>query len=499
MPAWVLAVVGAFTFGVGYLRSFLFPATPLLLWGDSLGYATKGVRMLEGELPYRDFFDFVTPGTQLIYALVFRCVGVAMWAPNLLMCIMAAATAVWVTWCARSLVTGKLVYLPAVLVTGIVMAGSFDATHHWFSTLLTMGAAAVLFNGFSSRRIVLAGILCGLAASFTQTKGAALTVALLAYLCWKSRAERADRRQLLRRGIQLCVPAMAVFLAINLPFVLAAGLQRWYSDLIVFPLLYFGSVSANNWHVIADEFAGKRGLLKCVCLPFLYLAVPLSYVWVFVELWRRGKRDYEKQYDQLLLLALVGVAMLMMVAPSPSLRRISCVSPPAMILLASAISRGRTLSKMAAGGLAAISVIVAFTQVAPIQLRHHERLNLPVGQVAIPGDDDAEVYKWMASRTHPGQWYFGMPPYTLPLRLKNPTPIESPAPGDYMRPEQIAAAIAGLERTRPELLLLRPVLYIPHFLGLPADHLQPFHDYLVAHYRRTKTFATGDEAWERSP
>jgi hypothetical protein len=42
-------------------------------------------------------------------------------------------------------------------------------------------------------------------------------------------------------------------------------------------------------------------------------------------------------------------------------------------------------------------------------------------------------------------------------------------------------------------------MYIPHLFGYQADHLQLFHDYLFAHYRRTKLFATGDEVWERVP
>jgi hypothetical protein len=81
--------------------------------------------------------------------------------------------------------------------------------------------------------------------------------------------------------------------------------------------------------------------------------------------------------------------------------------------------------------------------------------------------------------------------------LSRPTPLESPAPGDYCRPEQIAAVIQGLERTRTDLLLLRPFMYTPRLLMSEADHLQPFHDYLFAHYRRTKIFATGDEVWRR--
>jgi hypothetical protein len=496
-PAWLPGAVGGFAFLVGYLRSFRFPNVPFLLWGDALGYATKGVRVLGGELPYLDFFDFVTPGTELVYALLFRWVGVALWVPNLLMCVMAATTTLWVTWCARRLVHGDFVFLPGLLVTGFVLSGSFDATHHWFCTLFVMAAVAVLFDGVSSRRVLAAGTLCGMAASFTQSKGAAVLLALLTYLWWKSRQEPTEGSLYRRLGLQLCVAAVVAFAVVNIPFIAAAGLHRWSADLIGFPLRYFGSVSANNWRGTAMELTEKKGLLKWVCLPFLYLAVPGAYLWTFVEVLKRRERDCEKRWDQLLLLALVGGAMLTMVLPALSMRRISCASPPAMILIIWVLSRKGESWQIAARGLGAISVAVAFTQVAAVQLHHYDLLDLPAGHVAITDAGNAEVYRWMASRTHPGQWYFGMPPYTLPLALKNPTPIEAPAPGDYGRPEQIAAVVEGLERTQTEMLLLRPPMYVPHLLGYKADHLQPFHDYLLGHYRRTKLFATGDEVWER--
>jgi hypothetical protein len=175
---------------------------------------------------------------------------------------------------------------------------------------------AALFERISSRRILAAGALCGIAASFTQSKGAAVVLALLTYLWWKSRQDRVARGLYRSRGLQLCVAAMVVFAAINLPFILAAGLHRWFADVIVFPLRYFGAVSANNWHGMAMEFSEKKGILKWICLPFLYFVVPVSYIWIFVEIWRRRKSDCEKYWDQLFLLALVGGGMLITVAPN---------------------------------------------------------------------------------------------------------------------------------------------------------------------------------------
>ena len=57
-------------------------------------------------------------------------------------------------------------------------------------------------------------------------------------------------------------------------------------------------------------------------------------------------------------------------------------------------------------------------------------------------------------RAHPpGEWYFGLPPLTLPLGLRNPTPIESVGPGAYARPEMVASVVEDLE-SRPVLLIV---------------------------------------------
>jgi hypothetical protein len=498
---WMMVLLAAVTFAACYLRSFLLPHTPLLLWGDQLGFATKGARVLGGELPYRDFFEFVTPGTELVYALLFRSLGVSLWVPNLVMALLAATATLWITWCAKRLLHGMFIVLPAILLLGFVLYGSMDATHHWFSTLAVMGAVAALFDGTSLPRVAVAGAMCGLAASFTQTKGAAVLLALVAYLIWRSLRPRTGATQCMRQSLVMIAAALLIFAAINGPFLLAAGARQWMQDVIVFPARYFGSVSSNQWGGFLEEFFLRRGVLKWLCFPFLYPAVPLAYAGFFVTIWRRSKAEQDQPWDQLMLLAVVGVAMLAVMTPALSIRRISCVAPPAMILLAWLLerlsTRGGRVWTLAAAALGTVSLAVALAQIAAIQSRRTGMLDLPIGRVVVPEAANFEMYRWMAEHTRPGQWYFGLPPLTLPLALRNPASIEAPAPGEFSRPEQIAAAIQGLERTRTPLLVLLPVMYVPHRLGYTADHLQPFQDYLYLHYRRTKIFANGNEAWER--
>jgi hypothetical protein len=507
---WIMAALAAATFAVCCLRLFVLPHTALVLWGDAPGYAIKGVRLLGGELPYRDFFEFLTPGTDIVYALLFRCFGVSLWVIHLVMASLAALAALWMTWGASRLVRGWFVVLPAALLMGFVLGFSLDPTHHWFSTVALMGAIWILFGGHSLGRVAGAGAFCGLAASFTQTKGAAAVIGLVIYFVWLALREEDRTGQWRRRGLTrvlvLCGAALAVFALINGRFILACGVGRWAWDVVVFPVRYFGSVSMNNLSGAPAQFAASSGVLKWTCIPFEYLVVPLTYVWFFVRLWR-ARADRQEPWNQLMLVAMVGIAMLAAVTPAMSMRRISAASPPTLLLLTWLLSGSGLLSSsrktgaaVVLGGVAvalgAASVAVAAAQIAVIQLRPARVLDLPVGRVAIlPGSDYYDIYRWMEANTKPGQWYFGLAPLALAFELRNPTPMAEISPGEYTRPEQVASIVQGIERARVPVIVLRPMMYSPSW-NLP-DHLQPFRNDLYLHYRKTKSFASGDEIWER--
>ena len=71
------------TFLSCYLREFVLPDVPTMTWGDYGLFATNGARILAGQMPYRDYFTFLPPGTDLIYSLLFRWFGLELWIPNL--------------------------------------------------------------------------------------------------------------------------------------------------------------------------------------------------------------------------------------------------------------------------------------------------------------------------------------------------------------------------------------------------------------------------------
>jgi hypothetical protein len=487
------------TFSACYLRTFAFPRVPMMFWSDQSLYSTNGFRLFSGQTPYRDYFEFLTPGTDLIYALLFRCFGVSLWIPNLVMDILAAIAVLLITLAAAKVIRGTFAALPAVFAVGFGLFGGLDATHHWFSTVLALAAMVVLLGGTESRRLIAAGALCGLMASFTQSKGALVTLGFVVFLIWQSRYREEPPRVSVRKCLLLCGATTASFLAVNIYYMAKLGLAEWCKWIVVFPLRYYATMPSQTsaWPLV--EFREHAGAMKWLCVPFLYLMVPATYVSFLWVMQRRSRLESGQPWNQLMLIAITGMAMFLAVASSLSIMRASTVSFPAMILLAWLLQRGSGVTKWAAPGLAILSLACALELVVAMQRKHWSYLDLPAGRTAIQEPERYDLYLWMKEHTHPGQTYLGIAPLSLPLWLACPSPIQAPGPWEYYRPEHIARAIAAMEVNRIPFLVLRPDPGLQGAVGYEPELLSAFNEYVARHYRPVQRFSTGDVVWQRVP
>src|ERR1700761_4086138 len=161
-----LAGAGAFL----YLRTFLLPATPFAATDDQSLFFARAVRIVQSQVPYRDFFEIVTPGTELIYAAGFRLFGIHAWIMPAWSVVMGLAFSLVITGVAAQLGSGPMVWMPALLFLVFDFNSALDLTHQWFSTFFALAMAAVLMRGLSLPRILCASLLCSASILFTQTK-----------------------------------------------------------------------------------------------------------------------------------------------------------------------------------------------------------------------------------------------------------------------------------------------------------------------------------------
>jgi hypothetical protein len=485
--------MSAFAFVSCFFRLFIFPITPLLPAGDAVFFFVAGSRIAAGELPYRDFFEILPVGSDLVYAGLIRLFGVRAWIPGFAMACLAAGIVILMTFAARRFVRGMALALPALLFIGIALSSeTLNATHHWFCTLAVMAAMLALLGGISLRRVAVAGSLTGLAACFTQTSGATVGLALASYVLWKARAE--VPREPWRKPLLLLVSAFATFVLVDGYFIWSAGLGGWFYSIFVFPSRYFGADNFNNWRVITVDFLGHPSSERWIVFPFIYeLAVFVVIVLVFAVL-RLREGDLHEHWSELVLVAATGAGMVLAVAPAPSLLRLASASPPGLILLAWAVRRAGDSARISSYAVGAMAALIAIVVPVHYQTRRHIVLQTPAGGVAFFDSLQYDEYRWLAGEIRPGEYFFGPQPMQIVFQTVNPATVGLFDSSDYTRPEQVVAGVQALAQARVQRIVLKRSFDGPALSA--SDHTQPLRDFLQANYTIVKTFANGDTVWQ---
>jgi len=76
---WIYVWIGIGTAMFFYLHLFHFPSVPIFHGGNQALFLDHAEHMLHGEVLYRDLFQFNLPGTEYLYYILFRCLGVHLW------------------------------------------------------------------------------------------------------------------------------------------------------------------------------------------------------------------------------------------------------------------------------------------------------------------------------------------------------------------------------------------------------------------------------------
>jgi hypothetical protein len=485
------ALVGAVAFL--YLQLFSLPDVPWMPGGSQAIWIFNGRRMLEGQIIYRDFFDYVFPGTQTVWCALFYLFGVRAWVVSAALICLGVGFAWTSVEISRNLFAGASIILPGFLFLAIPFrnAPMNAGTHHWYSTLAVMAALAVLIDVRSPRRLVIAGALCGVGAWFNQTRGPAGLLGFAVFLLWEGLQAREAWRSLLAREARLLGSFVTTVGGLTSYYVWKAGLQRFLFCTVFFLTKYFPSHPAAGWGVYGTDMPFGDDWYKTPLVGtwlVIELLVPGIYFLFFFRVWRERKMRPEEPWDRLMLVSIVGLCLFLSVAPSALNYRLCTVSLPAFLVLVwFAKWPGRIERVMLPPvwiGLLALMIAEARSG----QTRWHATLELPIGRVATFVRDEPEQFRWFLSHLKPPDLLFASPELNFELGLQNPSAIDSLSPTDFTRPEQVQRVVEALEAKRARWVEWWPDELISEG---PGDHLGALRVYLQTHYHLAKTF--GDE------
>jgi 4-amino-4-deoxy-L-arabinose transferase-like glycosyltransferase len=160
---------------------YLFPVTQLLhRVGDEGTIAYEAQRVLEGQVPYRDFVEIMAPGSFYWLAMFFKLFGLDWQVTRLYLLFTGVATALLIYFITRRFVRGAASFMPCLFA--VVMGLPFwpACNHHWDSNLFALAALICFLKWQDGERfawLVAAGTLAGVTSCFIQQKGCLLLLA----------------------------------------------------------------------------------------------------------------------------------------------------------------------------------------------------------------------------------------------------------------------------------------------------------------------------------
>ncbi len=225
---------------------YLYPFMRFLSTGGDEGTLINGaVRVTEGQVPFRDFFEVMGPGTFYWLAGFFKLFGTNLLATRIALMLTTVIMTLLIYFLSTRLI-GRFGLLPAVFVVATAFPPWPAISHHSLSNLFALFSLIAWILGVERRQPVLlfmTGLLAGLTTCVMQPKGCLLLMSFLVLFWLHRRQETA--------------------------FVLSVGpLFAGYSIVAVAVLLYFWAVRALPDLVYANAVWPFTNYTKINAVPY---------------------------------------------------------------------------------------------------------------------------------------------------------------------------------------------------------------------------------------
>lgn len=475
-------------------------------------------RILRGQVPYRDFFTFYTPGSFYLVASLFHVFGDSFVIARTSLALAGAICSLITFLLARRVCPLGTALFAGVLATIAGCAYRFLVLHNWYSTLLCCLCLYAAVRFLENRRIpwiFSTGFLASLAFLFEQSKGAGLLFGLA--LAWTILAFVAGISVVNMKGFVafsagFTFPFLSTFVYFSAEHALGQMLESW-----LWPLRHYGEANHvpygwQNWSqdTITEIFRSGPLWLRVIKVltvsPGIVAAIlPLISLALLIY-WSRRLRSRALALERAayyvsvcsvcagLLLSIViaraDVIHFMYLAPLWYVVLAWILASPARSRLWESLRACFAVYVVAAFGLLALALLLNATGA-------RARMQTSRGTITMSKADSALAY--LQSHTAPKQPLVVYP--YLPL-YNYLTATLSPARYDYFQPglntpDQAREIIASLQSSPDASVLFEPWFAEKIANSWPETPLSaiandPVSDYLAKNYRVCKLLVSSD-------
>jgi 4-amino-4-deoxy-L-arabinose transferase-like glycosyltransferase len=506
---------------------FLFVASCLYLrffynftaFNPDEGISLQGAqRILNGEVPYRDFFTINTPGLFYWTALFFRIFGDSMLVARATLVVYGGLFSVFTYFLARRVCKRRVALITVYLLTITCLPYKFAALHNWDSTLwasLALYFAVLLLETSRWAFAATAGAFTSITFLFEQPKGGGLVLGL---------AMGFGLIILLDRKGRFTVSHVWASLAgITLPFVVTIGYfmyQRSLSLMLadwLWPLGHYSLVNripygwleltpASIEKIFAAPWPSCLATLMILSPYFLFPVLPilaLGFLAASVRrLWKK-QGSPEKSCHHVLVSATLAGLLISTLVGRPDLSHILFQAPLFFLVLAWSLEESCVRSNLwgTLRPFFSIYLLLTFTALglSLLMVPLNAKVVSKTRRGVLKANQENALLEELKSMVPPGRKIFIYPYQPLYYYLSatfNATGYEFLFPG-MNTSEQFDRALREVDEARPPVVLLQPSF--PELIAAywPATKPGDFSTYergmefLMARYKPCKSLDSG--------
>ena len=448
---------------------------------DEAYFLYEAKRLRDGEVMYRDVFQYVTPLSSYAMAALFWAFGTTMTTARLAMAAVHATTGVLLFAIARRLgVRREIAALGPLVHLAICQPAWPYASWHWFSTLFTVLLTLTLVAtpwATRPRWALLPGAVAGLLIGTQQQRGvvvgAGVVVLLLAdHLAGRSYAEQERVRPLAMRMTWFIAGVLAVLGPLFTILIVSAGAPALYDAMVRFPLESYRPRNRTTWGAVGILGQGYARYT----MPAVLRAAPYALILPVAAALADGiRRTRRARVRELMTLVALAASSLLSIWYYPDLIHLAFVAPLLWLCAAvglewllSALPRPRLVRLGGAAASAAVAAGLMWHLVAYARFVHGQ---FPFREQTAFGPVDF-AYAWEANlvgalrellpKTASGEM-FCYPNLSAPYLTtggRNPTPYQHFDATVFPR-ERVEEVVATLRRRRVPYVLLVPLFHRP--------------------------------------
>jgi 4-amino-4-deoxy-L-arabinose transferase-like glycosyltransferase len=467
-------------------------------------------RILQGEVLYRDFFSFFTPGSYYLLSLLFKLFGNSFLTARTALVLFGGLFSVVTYLLARRVSQRSAALIVAGLVSFTCLPYRFMVLHNWDSTFFACLAVYTYVRMIESRSTLwafAAGTFASLTFLFEQSKGGGLILGLGVGLVAVWFSCHGSRAWFTRAGLAALTLGAAWPVLITLGWFYAKQSIQPMILAWVWPLQHYSLANRvpygyQNWvnssgqpffgESIPDLLISVVTVSPLVILPFLPLLAVGMLAYFIVQIRRRRIAEGKGVYYVLINSALFGL-LLSVVIGRPDILHFMYLQPLFCIVLAW-IFDGRDIPGELFAKVKPIVttyiVFAFFVMSAALLVRalHASPMQTHRGEIRVGGEDN--IIDYIRANVAPGETILIHPYFPLYHYLTgtfNPGRYEYLQPGLHT-PEQFQEMLTTLSTTQVRSVLFElsfPQKIPTSWPNTPLGPIlrDPVSDYILEHYR----------------